>query len=111
MAPGPTPVPPEALAAGADTIVGLVLAPHYSRLSVQGYRERLVDALTDRAELHFVEIWLTHEPYLDVLADYGLPADELRPIVTADDLWADEMVARIAGRLGFADELGAAVGP
>ena len=48
---------------------------------------------------------------LDVLADYGLPADELRPIVTADDLWADEMVARIAVRLGFADELAAAVHP
>ncbi|MGY1746074.1 tRNA adenosine deaminase-associated protein [Blastococcus sp. SYSU D00695] len=46
---------------------------------------------------------------LDVLADFGLPADELRPIVTADDLWADEMVDRIAGRLGFADELAAAV--
>ena len=46
---------------------------------------------------------------LDLLADHGLPADELRPIVTADDLWADEMVARIAGRLGFADELAAAV--
>ncbi len=38
-----------------------------------------------------------------------MPADELRPIVTADDLWADEMVARIAARLGFADELAAAV--
>ena len=48
---------------------------------------------------------------LDLLGDYGLPADELRPIVTADDLWADEMVARIAGRLGFADELSAAVRP
>jgi putative tRNA adenosine deaminase-associated protein len=48
---------------------------------------------------------------LDVLADYGLPADELRAIVTADDLWADEMAARIAGRLGFADELLAAVRP
>jgi putative tRNA adenosine deaminase-associated protein len=46
---------------------------------------------------------------LDVFADDGLPAEELRPIVTADDLWADEMVARIAGRLGFADELAAAV--
>jgi len=46
---------------------------------------------------------------LDVFADDGLPAAELRPIVTADDLWADEMVARIAGRLGFADELAAAV--
>ena len=46
---------------------------------------------------------------LDVFADDGLPAEELRPIVTADDLWADEMVLRIAARLGFADELAAAV--
>jgi putative tRNA adenosine deaminase-associated protein len=46
---------------------------------------------------------------LDVFADEGLPAEQLRSIVTADDLWADEMVARIAGRLGFADELAAAV--
>jgi putative tRNA adenosine deaminase-associated protein len=46
---------------------------------------------------------------LDVFADDGLPAEELRPIITADDLWADEMVARIAGRLGFAAELAAAV--
>ena len=48
---------------------------------------------------------------LDVFADEGLPAEELRPIVTADDLWADEMVTRIARRLGFADELAAAVQP
>ena len=48
---------------------------------------------------------------LDVFTDDGLPADELRPIITADDLWADEMVAAIAGRLGFADELAAAVRP
>jgi putative tRNA adenosine deaminase-associated protein len=46
---------------------------------------------------------------LDLFADDGLPAEELRPIITADDLWADEMVARIAGRLGFAHELAAAV--
>jgi putative tRNA adenosine deaminase-associated protein len=46
---------------------------------------------------------------LAVLADDGLPADQLRAIVTADDLWADEMVGRIAERLGFADELAAAV--
>ena len=48
---------------------------------------------------------------LDVFADDGLPADDLRPIVTADDLWADEMVQKIAVRLGFADELAAAVAP
>jgi protoporphyrin/coproporphyrin ferrochelatase len=59
----------QALAGGADTIVGLVLAPHYSRLSVEGYRERLERALEGRADLRFVESWHTHEPYLDVLAD------------------------------------------
>jgi len=48
---------------------------------------------------------------LDVFADDGLPHDDLRAIVTADDLWADEMVERIAQRLGFADELAAAVAP
>jgi ferrochelatase len=58
-----------ALAAGADTIVGLVLAPHYSRLSIDGYRERVEDALDGRAGLRFVENWHTHEPYLAVLAD------------------------------------------
>ena len=48
---------------------------------------------------------------LDVFADDGLPADALRPIITADDLWADEMVGRIAQRLGFADELAGALAP
>ena len=46
-----------ALEAGATRIVGLVLAPHYSRLSVGGYRDRLEDALAGRAELVFVESW------------------------------------------------------
>jgi protoporphyrin/coproporphyrin ferrochelatase len=59
----------QALENRVDTIVGLVLAPHYSRLSVEGYRERLVAALEDRAELRFVESWHTHEPYLGVLAE------------------------------------------
>ncbi|MGZ4551041.1 MAG: tRNA adenosine deaminase-associated protein [Blastococcus sp.] len=47
---------------------------------------------------------------LDIFADDGLPREELHRIVTADDLWADEMVVRIAERLGFAAELAAAVG-
>jgi ferrochelatase len=58
-----------ALEGEADTIVGIVLAPHYSRLSIAGYRERLERALGHRAELRFVESWHTHESYLDVLAD------------------------------------------
>ena len=58
-----------ALEGRADTIAGIVLAPHYSRLSIAGYRERLEQALGDRAELRFVESWHTHEPYIEVLAD------------------------------------------
>jgi ferrochelatase len=58
-----------ALAAGADRIVGLVLAPHYSRLSIAGYRSRLEGALAGRAELEFLESWHDHPPFLDVLVD------------------------------------------
>src|ERR1700675_3396737 len=33
-----------ALASGADTVVGLVLAPHYSDFSIKGYRDQLEQA-------------------------------------------------------------------
>jgi ferrochelatase len=46
-----------ALAGGADTLVGLVLAPHYSALSIKGYRDQAEAALAGRAELRFVESW------------------------------------------------------
>ena len=58
-----------AVSGGADIVVGIVLAPHYSKLSVEGYRERLEEGLSGRAELRFVESWHTHEPYIAVLAD------------------------------------------
>jgi ferrochelatase len=58
-----------AVAGGADLVVGIVLAPHYSKLSVDGYRERLEEGLSGRADLRFVESWHTHEPYIAVLAD------------------------------------------
>src|SRR5438045_479665 len=58
-----------ALGAGAETLVGLVLAPHYSRLSIAGYRERLEQALQGRAEIVFLESWHDHAPFLDVLAE------------------------------------------
>ena len=64
-----------ALAGGAETLVGLVLAPHYSRLSIAGYRERLESALQGRAELLFVESWHDHEPFLEVLASRVLGFD------------------------------------
>jgi ferrochelatase len=58
-----------AQAGGANRVVGVVLAPHYSALSIAGYRERLEAALREGTELIFVESWHDHGPYLDVLAD------------------------------------------
>jgi ferrochelatase len=57
-----------AVAAGAETTVGLVLAPHYSRLSIGGYRSLLESGLGDRAELRFVDSWHDDDGFLDVLA-------------------------------------------
>ena len=58
-----------ALAGGATRIVGLVLAPHFSRMSIGEYRERLETAVAGRAELILIESWHDHEPFLEVLAD------------------------------------------
>ena len=58
-----------ALAAGAKTIVGLVLAPHYSALSIQGYRDQLERALDGRAELRFVDSWHDEPGFVELLAD------------------------------------------
>ena len=58
-----------ALAGGATRIVGLVLAPHYSRLSIGEYRERLDAAAAGRAEVVLVESWHDQPGFLDVVAD------------------------------------------
>ena len=57
-----------ALAGGAETIVGLVLAPHYSALSIKGYRDQLEQALGDRAELRFVDSWHDEPGFVELLA-------------------------------------------
>ena len=60
----------QALADGAERLVGLVLAPHYSRLSIAGYRDRLERALDgDSPDLRFIESWHDHGPFVDVVAD------------------------------------------
>jgi len=58
-----------ALASGAQTVVGLVLAPHYSSLSIAGYREQLEHALADRAELVFVDSWHDEPGFIELLAN------------------------------------------
>ena len=58
----------QALAGGATEIVGLVLAPHYSSLSIEKYRAQLVDAIDGRVELRFVERWGDEPGFIALLA-------------------------------------------
>jgi protoporphyrin/coproporphyrin ferrochelatase len=58
-----------AVAGGAEVVVGLVLAPHFSELSIGGYREQLETALANRAELTFIDSWHDEPGFIDVLAD------------------------------------------
>ena len=58
-----------ALAGGAQRLVGLVLAPHYSRLSIAGYRKLLDDAVGDRAEIAFIDSWHDDQGFISFLAD------------------------------------------
>jgi ferrochelatase len=104
-----------ALAGGADTIVGLVLAPHYSALSIKGYRDQLERALDGRAELRFVETWHDDDAFVDVLADkvrgttahvvftaHSLPAR----ILDMGDPYKDQLLETatlVAERAGVAD--------
>jgi protoporphyrin/coproporphyrin ferrochelatase len=58
-----------ALAGGARTVVGLVLAPHYSRMSIGAYRRALEDAVGGRAEVAFVERWGADRGFVAFVAD------------------------------------------
>jgi len=86
-----------ALEAGADTIVGLVLAPHYSPLSIGGYRRQLEEALAGRADLHFVERWGTEPGFVALLAD-RVHRTDAHVVFTAHSL-------PVEGSGDYADEL------
>jgi protoporphyrin/coproporphyrin ferrochelatase len=58
----------QAVATGADVVVGLVLAPHYSTMSIGAYRRQLEEALAGRAELAFVERWGADPGFVELLA-------------------------------------------
>jgi ferrochelatase len=58
-----------ALASGARILVGLVLAPHYSPLSIGGYRRLFDEAVAGRAGSAFVESWFDDAGLIAFLAD------------------------------------------
>ena len=104
-----------AVSAGADTVVGLVLAPHYSAMSIAGYRTQLAQALDGRAELAFIDSWHDEPGFIGLLADrvrgtgahvvftaHSLPAR----ILEAGDPYKDQLLETsrlIAERAGLDD--------
>ena len=61
---------------GIHRIVGLVLAPHYSRLSVGGYRQLLESALVNSKdiEVDFVESWYDNSLFQSALTEKVIEA-------------------------------------
>jgi ferrochelatase len=58
-----------AAADGVDRITGIVLAPHFSRMSVGEYHRQLEEACAGRIELVFVAAYGAHEPYVELVAE------------------------------------------
>jgi ferrochelatase len=98
-----------AVRSGADAVVGLVLAPHYSELSIAGYREQLDAALAGRAQLLFIDSWHDEPGFIELLADrlrgtdghvvftaHSLPA-RARPVYREQLLETSQLVADRAG--------------
>jgi len=104
-----------AVSADAETVVGLVLAPHYSAMSIAGYRTQLEEALDGRAELAFIDSWHDEPGFVELLAErvrgtgahvvftaHSLPAR----ILDAGDPYKDQLLDTsrlIAERAGLDD--------
>ena len=56
------------VAAGHRRLVGIVLAPHYSAMSVGAYEKKLLDAAAGRVQLALVRSWGDHPGFLDAVA-------------------------------------------
>jgi ferrochelatase len=119
---------PQMAADGIRTALGLVLAPHYSRMSIGSYRKYVDQAhekLAEPIDIRFVESWQAHPLFRQLIADRiveGLaqfPAemrDQVKVLFSAHSLperiltWDDpyprelrESAAGIAELLGLQD--------
>src|ERR1700737_4511913 len=62
----------EIVDSGADRVIAIVLAPHYSTISTAGYRrqgELALDGAAPDVSLDFVESWHELDGYLDAVAE------------------------------------------
>jgi ferrochelatase len=74
-----------ALAAGANRIVGVVLAPHYSALSIKGYRDQLEAAVDGASPLVFIDSWHLEPGFVELLAG-RIRGTEAHVVFTAHSL-------------------------
>jgi ferrochelatase len=60
----------EVVECGADRLIAIVLAPHYSKISTEGYRRKVEAALASAPlGLDFVDSWHELDGYLDAVAE------------------------------------------
>jgi ferrochelatase len=58
------------VAAGHRRLVGIVMAPHFSAMSIGAYEKKLVEAIAGRLELAMVQRWGDHPSFLDAVASH-----------------------------------------
>jgi ferrochelatase len=110
------------VADGHRRLVGIVMAPHYSALSIGMYEKKLLEATAGRLEPALVRRWGEHPAFLDAVADRvrqaraRFPAPERvqvlftahslpERILASGDPYPDELrasAAAVAARLGLA---------
>lgn len=111
---------------GVRHVVALALAPHYSRLSIGGYRKGVEEAQEELGRpftIEFVESWHLQTEFLDLIADhvrsaldaFGADRDKVMTVFTAHSLpvrireWNDPYESQlqasceaVAARVGLA---------
>ncbi len=109
--------------AGHRSVVGIVMAPHYSAMSVGAYEKKLLEAARGRFETVLVRSWGDHPAFLEAVADRITQALQRFPnpsvvqviftahslperILAAGDPYPDELrasAAAVAQRRGLRD--------
>lgn len=82
-------VVPKIVADGIERVIAVVLAPHYSRYSLEGYRKYINKALEhveQPFDLHFIESWHTHPAFLELTARRIREAKTRFPAEAQDDI-------------------------
>ena len=72
------------VADGHRRVVGIVLAPHYSAMSVGAYEKQLLEAAAGRLEPALVRSWADHPTFLDAVAGRVTEALHRFPPATRD---------------------------